>query len=257
MTSDASPATRPRPQLVFRALLRADFIVLIKNRRSLLLGILLPLIILFATNAQKSQQRLGGSFVIIGLSITYGLISTSIQGYAITVARDREKGVFQRLRCTPAPTWMIMTSRLAIQVIANLIIATVVVVIGTNLHHVALSPLQYALILAISTLGGAVFLSIGQALVGLLKSAEMVNAGGRIVFAALIFLGIFGLTGILGTTVESIAKWTPVGAVISLFSIVLSSTSWTSHDTLALATCAVYIVVFAVIGIRWFKWDAR
>lgn len=257
MTSNVSPATRPRLQLVFSALIRADFIVLIKNRRSLLLSILLPLIILFATNTQKSQQRLGGSFVIIGLSITYGLISTSIQGYTLTVARDREQGVFQRLRCTPAPTWMVMTSRLAIQVIANLIIATVVVVIGANQHHVALSPLQYALVLTISTLGGAVFLSIGQALVGLLKSADTVNAGGRILFGAFIFLGIFGHTGILGTTMESIAKWTPVGAVLSLFSIVLGSTSWTGHDTLALAICAVYIAVFAVIGIRWFKWDAR
>ena len=30
-----------------------------------------------------------------------------------------------------------------------------------------------------------------------------------------------------------------------------------SRDTLALAACAGYILVFAAIGIRWFRWDPR
>ena len=77
---------------------------------------------------------------MIGLAITYGLLSTSLLGYAITIARDREKGVFQRLRVTPAPTWTIMTSRLAMQAIANLIIAIVVVIVGTRIHHISPSP---------------------------------------------------------------------------------------------------------------------
>ena len=35
--------------------------------------------------------------------------------------RDRELGVLQRLRVTPAPNWMIMASRLIVQVAVNLI----------------------------------------------------------------------------------------------------------------------------------------
>ena len=56
------------------------------------------------------------------------------------------KGVFQRLRVTPAPTWTIMTSRLAVQVVANLIIAVVVLVIGSAIHHLSLDVGQYALV---------------------------------------------------------------------------------------------------------------
>ena len=73
-----------------------------------------------------------------------------------------------------------MTSRLAMQVVANLIIALVVVIVGSRMHHISLSAGQYALVLLVSILGGAVFLSIGQALVGLVKSADTVNAAGRI-----------------------------------------------------------------------------
>jgi ABC-2 type transport system permease protein len=231
--------------------------VLLKNRRSLLLSIILPVFILLVTNSSQGTHSFGGSLFIIGLAIAYGLVSTSILGYALTVARDREQGVFQRLRVTPAPTWTIMTSRLTMQVLANLLIALVVVIVGGRLHHISLSVGQYALVLLVSILGGAVFLSIGQALVGLVKSADSVNAGGRVLVIGLILLGTFGQSGTLGGAWESIARWSPVGAVMTLFAGVLNLSAWDSRDTLSVLACGAYIVVFAAIGIRWFQWDAR
>ena len=93
-----------------------------------------------STSGNKATDNFGGAVYIIGLAIAYGLTATSLMGYALTVARDREKGVFQRLRVTPAPTWTIMSSRLAMQSIANLIIALVVVIIGTRIHHISPRP---------------------------------------------------------------------------------------------------------------------
>ena len=231
--------------------------MLLKNRRALLLSIILPVFILFTTNSSKATHNFGGALFIIGLAVAYGLASASILGYSLTVARDRDQGVFQRLRVTPAPTWTIMTSRLAMQVLANLILTLVVVIIGTRLHHVSLSAGTYALVLLVSIIGGAVFLSIGQALVGLVKSADSVNAAGRILVIGLILLGTFGQSGALGSTWESIARWSPVGVVMTLFAAVLDVSTWDTHDSLALLACGGYIVVFAAIGIRWFQWDAR
>jgi hypothetical protein len=103
---------------------------LVKNRRSLVLSLLLPIILLLVTNTPRAEQRLGGAPLIIGLCVTYGLASTSLMGYAVTVARGRDRDVLQRLRVTPASSWEIMTSRLAVQMLANLIIALVVVIAG-------------------------------------------------------------------------------------------------------------------------------
>ena len=119
MSSPGATAFDPGVGPLFKALLRADFLVTMRNRRAVLLSVLLPILLLFATNTDKAERRLDGSTFIVGLCITYGLVSTSIMGYALTVARDREKGVFQRLRVTPAPTWTIMASRLVMQVAAN------------------------------------------------------------------------------------------------------------------------------------------
>ena len=119
--SSTQPTTGTPLQLVLASLLRADFLVLLRNRRALLLSIVLPVFILITTNSSKSTHNFGGALFIVGLAIAYGLASASILGYALTVARDRDQGVFQRLRVTPAPTWTIMTSRLAMQGLANLI----------------------------------------------------------------------------------------------------------------------------------------
>ena len=114
--------------------------MLLKNRRSLLhQHPCLPVFVLLTTNSATPRRTSAGALFVIGLAIAYGLAATSILGYALTVARDREKGVFQRLRVTPAPTWTIMTSRLVMQTLANLIIALVVVIVGIQLHHISLS----------------------------------------------------------------------------------------------------------------------
>ena len=256
MTSSTSSAM-PSLRLVFTSLLRADFLVFLKHRRALIISMALPIFVLISTTGNKATHRFGGAEFVVGLAISYGLLSTALIGYALTVARDREKGVFQRLRVTPAPTWAIMTSRLALQVLANLIIAIAVVIIGSAIHHLSPSAGQYALVLLVSVLAGAVFLSLGQALVGLVRSADSVQAVARVLFAVLILLGILGQSGALGSFWSSVARWSPVGAVMTLYAGVLNLHTWYSRDTLSLLACLGYIVVFAGIGIRWFQWDAR
>jgi ABC-2 type transport system permease protein len=252
-TSTAAPPLR----IIFASLFRADFLVFLKHRRALIVSLLLPIFLLVSTNGTKATDKFGGAVYIIGLAIAYGLTATSIVGYALTVARDREKGVFQRLRVTPAPTWTIMTSRLAMQAVANLILALVVVIIGTRMHNLSPSIGQYVLVLLVATLGGAVFLSIAQALVGLVRSADTVQAIARVLLAVLILLGTLGQSGALGNFWQDIARWSPVGVVMTLFAGVLNLHSWDTRDTLSLVVCFVYILVCAGIGIRWFQWEAR
>lgn len=238
-------------------MLPADASVLIKNKRSTILSMLLPLLYLFIFNSHKSQLKLGGQLYIVAFSITIGLTSVSIMGYALNVARDRESGVFQRLRVSPAPTWVIMMSRLLIQTLANLVIATVVLIVASVLYHLHLGVVEWLLTLLLSVVGGAVFLSIGQALVGFIKSADTINASGRIIFIALFLLGLLGSTGVLGNTIQTISKWTPIGTVIAILQSALHQTQWTGHTSLSLLACFGYIFVFSFIGIKWFKWESR
>ncbi|GAB3799280.1 ABC transporter permease [Humibacter antri] len=248
---------RPPLGLVLGSLLRADTIVLLHSRVATVLSIILPVAILVITSLGKGSQRFGGSDLVIGLALTLGLLTSCLLGYSLNLAREREIGVLQRLRVTPAPTWTIMTSRLVVQVVMNLVGSIIVVVVGVILHGLALSFGQYVMVLVVAILGAAVFLSIGQALVGLIPSQGAVLAAGRILFILLVLVGILGGTGVLGDAIKSISQWTPVGALMPLFGDVIAGAPWSGQDTNALLACGGYIVVFAFIGIRWFRWESR
>jgi ABC-2 type transport system permease protein len=229
----------------------------LRNPQALLVTLLLPLIILVALSAGKRSAQLGDPLFKVAAAVTFGIVSIAILGYTATVARDRERGVFQRLRVTPAPTWTIMVSRLAIQILSMLLMTVLVLIAAAVVEKVSLDPAAYLLTLLVVILSSAVFLGVGQALVGLIKSADTVNALGRLSFVPLYALGLFGHSQIFGTTFETIARWSPGGAVATLLAGAMHPAGWTAEMWWALLASVVYASVFTGIGIRWFQWSTR
>lgn len=259
-TPTAGGTVRAPLGLIYGSLLRADFIVLLRSGRTLLLNVAVPIFILVLIGlrlGKGSALSSGGPGFTIGLALTYGLMASSLMGYSITVARDRDAGVFQRLRVTPAPTWAIMTSRLLVQIVVDLIMTVIVLVLAGFIFHTALAPGLYLLIVCVSILGGAMFLAIAQAVVGLVRSANVVNAVGRILYIVFLLLGLLGSSGLLGDAVKAISSWTPVGALINLYAGVLDLAHWNWADTSGIIATVAYIAVGAFIGIRWFRWESR
>jgi len=84
-----------------------------------------------------------------------------------------------------------------------------------------------------------------------------VNAIGRLLYIVLILLGLVGVSGLLGKVVQEISLWSPVGAVIALYSTALGMTQWDQSTTIGVIASAGYVVVFAFVGIRWFRWESR
>jgi ABC-2 type transport system permease protein len=246
-----------KPVRYLLPLLQADFIILLRNRRAVLVSVMLPLVLLFASANQRSQSAQAGPSIMVVLAVTIGLLSLAIIGYASAVARDRERGVFQRLRVTPAPTWTIMFSRLLVQLLVGLTVAIAVLTIGARMDHISVSGSEYVNTMLVATLESALFLAVGQALVGLVKSAAMVNSLGSLLFVALALSGLWSIGGPLGSGFQEFAKWTPVGTVVTIFQSALHQVAWNLATTLSLIACFGYIVLFLLIGIKWFKWEAR
>src|SRR5207253_1228877 len=255
--TSAPPVHPPMLSGILRALLEADVTVHLRNGRALVLTFLLPLVLLYGLTAGKRRAQLGGPIVDVALALTLGIASIAILGYTATVARDRELGVFQRLRVTPAPTWTIMLSRLAVQIVSMLAMTVVVLVVAAIVEKVSLDPAAYLLTLLAVIFSSAVFLGVGQALVWLLKSADTVNAFGRLTYRRLVALGIFGHSTIFGTTFETISRWSPGGAVATLLAGAMQPAAWSADTWWALLASILYAVVFAGIGIRWFQWSTR
>jgi len=239
---------------IVRSLLVADFTTQYRRGRAVFASYLVPIILLFAW--RKAADKLGGAFVVTS-SLSIGLISIGLFGYSVSLAQDRAKGIFQRLRVTPAPTWAIMISRLAVQ-LASIVTMTIVVLVGALL----IDNVQVGVLPAIATvfsavIGGVVFLSLGQAIVALVASVDAVNSVARFAYIALVVVGIIGSFGVLGDTGKTIVEWSPYGTLQIMLQAALQASAWSRQIWEALFANLGYAIVFAAIGISYFRWNVE
>jgi ABC-2 type transport system permease protein len=251
----------PKTSTVLTALLKADLTTVWRNRRAVVLVLIVPIIIVATWKGMI--PFLGGAYVLSN-SITLGLIAIGLMGYSNSIARDRDKGIFQRLRVAPMPSWAIMGSRLLVQMILIALVTTLVFIAGNSFDNITLTPAGYALSYLAAMVGGAVYLSLGQVIVGLIQNPESVNATSRLVYFVFIMVGMF--TGIsqmdskpnlFEKNMFLIVHWSPYGTVKTIMAAGMVPSSWTMDSTYALLVTVGYILVFATIGIKNFKWNTK
>jgi ABC-2 type transport system permease protein len=257
-TAGSRRRTVPAPSIgsIWTSLLDADMKVQLRNGRGLLLSLALPVVLMYVLGIGK-RGAIFPPTTRVAFAIGLGLASVAILGYTMVVARDRETGVFQRLRVTPAPTWAIMGSRLTVQVVSIMVMTVALLIAGALLLDLTLTPGAYALTIAVSILGAAIFLGVGQAVVGLMKSYDTVNAIGRLVYIPLFALGMFGNVSIFGSTLETIARWSPGGVLINMLAAAMAPSTWSGDNWWSVLVGLGYAVFFTALGVRWFQWESR
>ncbi|HTJ14004.1 MAG TPA: ABC transporter permease [Dinghuibacter sp.] len=244
----------PSSTNVLGALFRADMTTQWRNRRSAVLSLLVPVIMLISF---KNFVSVVGAAYVMSTSITIGIAASCLMGYTNALARDRDKGIFQRLRVAPMPTWAIMMSRLGVQLVTIVVSVLGVYVIGFYIDHIQLTPAAYGFGMLAALIAASAYLGLGQLIVGLVKNPETVNSTTRLVYLSLIIIGLFGERGGLGEEMKTITKWSPYGTVKSVLAAALEPGAWTHDSTIALLATLGYAVVFTAAGIRNFSWTSR
>jgi ABC-2 type transport system permease protein len=104
--------------------------------------------------------------------------------------------------------------------------------------------------------GGAVYLGLGQMVVGLIKNAETVHSTSRLIYFIFIMVGMFGELGVLGKQIGDLVKYSPYGTVKHILASSFRPGTWDKSSTTALFITIGYAIIFSVLGIRWFRWNA-
>jgi ABC-2 type transport system permease protein len=216
--------------------------------------LLVPVIILISWKG--IVEKFGGPFAL-STCITIGLVAIGLMGYSNSVARDRDKGIFQRLRVAPMPAWCIMASRLLIQLIMIVLLIIIIFIAGNNIDHIKLSPSGYIITFFTAIVGGAVYLGLGQLIVGLIQNPETVNSTSRLIYFLFIMIGMFGELGILGDQIKQIVLWSPYGTVKRIIAAGMQPGTWNSEMTMALFVTIGYAALFSIVGIKRFKWNNK
>ena len=244
----------PSTSSVYTALLKADLTTQWRNRRASILVVLVPTVILISWKGLI--DRLGEAGVLSNC-ITVGLTAIGLMGYSNSIARDRDKGIFQRLRVAPASNWTIMASRLTVQLLMIIIMTSVLFIVGHQYDHITMSAGGYAVGMLTAIVGGAVYLSLGQVIVGLITNPETVNAVTRLVYFFFIMIGMFGEIGMLGEAIRKVVQWSPYGTVKHIVAAGLEPASWDTHTSMALLVTIGYSLVFTALGIKNFRWASK
>jgi len=248
--------TIPTTSIVLKSLFRADLKTQWRNRRAVVLSLIVPVVILYTWKPLVTNHMISGASALASC-ITIGLMAIGLMGYSNSVARDRDKGIFLRLRVAPLPAWTIMISRLFVQLLMILLVTVFVLIAGYSLDNITIPAEGYVLAFFAAIIGAAVYLAIGQVIVGLIKNPEIINATTRLVYFVFIMTGMLGQFGTFADIVNKCIKWSPYGTVQNLLSASMDPSKWTSSTTQALLVTIGYAVVLATIGIKKFKWSNK
>jgi len=248
----------PSPCTTLTTLLSAELSAYIRGSRTLVWTVLVPLLILVLGELQVPahlRHQPAPTLEIAALALTTGIFALGLFGYANTLATYRERGVFQRLRCTPVPTWQILGSRLLVQLL-GILAETLVVFAAAQLGYGIAPPWPgTGLALVAIVLAGLAALALGQTVVALARSAASVTAVSRFLLLALFLLeGALVSVRTWPMWLRRGAAWTPIRLALRLTTTALVHQQWDARDVRAFVGLLAWFAVLSYVGLTRFRW---
>lgn len=248
------------PRGTFRALLRNEWRLGLRNPASLVWGVGFPalLLIIFgsipATNTHLASFG-GLTFFEVYLPVMIGLGLTILALISMPTALTsyRELGVLRRLSTTPVPpSWV-----LGAQVVLNLFMlgfAAVIVAVGSvALFGVSLPIEPGGMVLALA-LGAAEMFALGIWVAAVARTQRAASAiGGGLFYPMAFFAGTWLPQESMPTGLRLISEYTPLGAAVHAldWSMLLGR----FPTTQALATMVAWALLFGWLAVRMFRWE--
>jgi ABC-2 type transport system permease protein len=227
---------------------------ILRNRRTLVFMVIMPVVLYLAFGRAEGN--------IQGMSVTvkaYEMVSLALYGAMIActsggsmVAVERALGWSRQLRLTPLRPIAYMSIKILTALVLGLIPVLLMFAIGA-FSGVKLSAHAWLLSGLAIWFGSLVFAALGLFVGYLLPSENVMQFLGPILGVLSIFGGVFFPVSLMGHTVETIAKFTPVYGVAELARAPLGAGfEWTSVLNIAL-----WLAVFAIGSALVFRRDTQ
>jgi ABC-2 type transport system permease protein len=218
-----------------------------------LFPMILFLLLGFAYGDDELQNVKGSDYLMIG-TLGYGVVATAFAGLTIVLVIRREDGILKRLRSTPLPAPVYLTALLATTMIAFLVQAVVIVVVGMAAFGASFPSHLFSLVLSL-ILGAASFAALGVGLSGLIKRAEGASAVVNAIYFPMLFLsGSFFERNTFPEFLQAVADVLPLTYFIDLvFGVVYEGDQiWDRPGDVA--ALALWGLAGAVVAMRRFRW---
>lgn len=179
-------------------------------------------------------------------------IFLGVAALPVTLVRYREMGWLRRVSVTPVPPVRLLAAQLVVY-LALALAAVLIVIFGSELIFGAaldVGILYFVLSLVLSI---AVIFSLGLVVAALAPSQSVTTAlTGGLTFLMLFLSGLWIPPATVGGPLATIMYYSPAGAAVQAL---LNSAFNTAPPLTAILTMVAYTVVFALVAIRYFRWE--
>jgi ABC-2 type transport system permease protein len=238
--------------------LKTELLLYTRSRELAFFTFLLPMIffvLLGSTYGNDTVDGVKGSRFLEAGMIGYGAISIAFAGLAIVLVIRRENGILKRLRATPLPAWVYISSVLAAFLLAFAVEVIGLVVIGRVLFGIQMPDRIGSLVLAL-LLGAISFCGLGIGVTSLIRSAEGASAVVNAIYLPMSFIsGSFFSPHHFPSVLRAIAGVLPLTYFLRLVRNVMlhGHEIWTQGTNVAVV--AAWGLAGVIVAVRSFRWE--
>jgi ABC-2 type transport system permease protein len=238
--------------------LKTELLLYTRSRELAFFTFLLPMIfyvLLGSTYGKDTVDGVKGTRFLEAGMIGYGAISIAFAGLTIVLVIRRENGILKRLRATPLPAAVYISSVLGAFLLAFAVEAIGLVLIGRVLFGVALPDRIGSLVLAL-LLGAVSFCGLGIGVTSLMRSAEGASAVVNAIYLPMSFIsGSFFSPRHFPSVLRAIADVLPLTYFLRLVRNVMlhGHEIWTQGTNVAVV--AAWGLAGVIVALRSFRWE--
>ena len=190
-------------------------------------------------------------FVLVGL-IGLALMNSSIQGIAITMAKNREAKILKRITTTPLKSWRFVFAEVISRLVLNVIQISLVLTIGIFFFKAHINNLFLVFLFAL--LGGLLFQSIGFVVSSFSKTVDAAQGMSVAITIPMMFLaGVFFPIDQLPKWLFSIVQYLPLAPLLRMLRQIGLESISPFTNPMNIAIVLGWIVVMLFISTRRFR----
>lgn len=228
---------------------------LLRNRRTLLLSIVVPVILFLLFRSNKRLPHIVGSdfvaLAMIGIAV-YGAMLAATSGGAM-VSVERALGWSRQLRLTPLRPEAYVAIKLITGMLLGLVSVAVVFIAGL-IDGVQMPVATWLLSALLAWMTALVFASFGLFMGYLLPSENVMQIIGPILAVFGFFGGLFVPLSLLPSTIQDVGPYMPTYGVVEIARFPLVGGAF---DLTWIANVVVWTGVFVAGAIVLFRRDTR
>jgi ABC-2 type transport system permease protein len=239
--------------------LRAELLIFRRSREAAFFIFVFPLLLLLLLGSFYDGEIEGepaANYLLVGI-LGYGAANTAFGGLAISLTVRREYGILKRIRATPLPGWLYLTSLLGSNLIVFAVQSVCVVALAV-LAYDADWPERPASLAAALLIGAGCFMGLGVGAAALIHSAEAAAPAVNVIVLPMAFLsGSFGPTEAYPDVLEALAAVLPLRHLIDVVGAVVLDGEPVWSRPADLAVVAAWGIAGFLVARQRFGWEPR